>query len=230
MIFVQIMIWARVFECEDFQRESGSQILLTFATSLLSVATTMFDLSLQARALDESLLMYCLNCLQARQGWIPFLHQISEGELKRDAYDYGRIVCPYPIITGKALYFKFFKFQFTDVSLQNLISELATMSMKKERETAKKFQRRDKLVIYIGRSTQFVTLETVLHVYQLVAGRDDIEINLDGIMWDILIENSKKKQLIPTKNDQNQVFTERVVSTEIHNDQRQRTVHDTQNI
>lgn len=72
-----------------------------------------------------------------------------------------------------------------------------------------------------------MTLETVLHVYQLVAKRDDIEINLDGIMWDVLLDNSKKALLIPTKNDQNQVFTERVVTTEIHNDQRQRKVHDT---
>ena len=44
--------------------------------------------------------------------------------------------------------------------------------------------KKEKLVIYIGRSTEFVSLETVLHVYQFIAGRDDIELNLDGIDWD----------------------------------------------
>jgi hypothetical protein len=44
--------------------------------------------------------------------------------------------------------------------------------------------KKEKLVIYIGRSTEFVSLETVLHVYQLIANRNDIELNLDGIDWD----------------------------------------------
>lgn len=55
--------------------------------------------------------------------------------------------------------------------------------------------------IFIGRSTNLVTLETVLHVYQLVMQQPDIQINLDGINWGVLVANSKKKLLIPTTND-----------------------------
>jgi hypothetical protein len=76
----------------------------------MSVIFVGIDIALQAKALDESVVVFCLNCLQARQGWIPFLHQISACDLKRDAYDYGRIVCAYPSISIKSLYFKFFKF------------------------------------------------------------------------------------------------------------------------
>ena len=46
---------------------------------------------------------------------------------------------------------------------------------------------REKLKIFIGRSTNLVTLETVLHVYQLVMQQPDIEINLDGINWATLV-------------------------------------------
>jgi hypothetical protein len=78
-----------------------------------------------------------------------------------------------------------------------LISELATMGLILERKKKK----REKLKIFIGRSTNLVTIETVLHVYQLVMQQPDIEINLDGINWSTLVENSKKKLLIPRTND-----------------------------
>jgi hypothetical protein len=80
-----------------------------------------------------------------------------------------------------------------------LISELATMGLILER----KKEKREKLKIFIGRSTNLVTIETVLHVYQLVMQQPDIEINLDGINWSTLVENSKKKLLIPRTNDVN---------------------------
>ena len=57
------------------------------------------------------------------------------------------------------------------------------MSMNLERNNQGN-AKKEKLVIYIGRSTEFVSLETVLHVYQLIADRNDIELNLDGIDWD----------------------------------------------
>ena len=87
-----------------------------------------------------------------------------------------------------------------------LISELATMGLLLER----KKEKREKLKIFIGRSTNLVTLETVLHVYQLVMQQPDIEINLDGINWSTLVENSKKKLRIPRTNDIKQVFTDQV--------------------
>jgi hypothetical protein len=131
--------------------------------------------------------------------------------LKRDAYDYGRIVCSYPIISTRSLYFKFFKFQFTDVSLNMLISELAAMGLQLER----KKEERQKLKIFIGRSTNLVTLETVLHIYQMIMKNPDIEINLDGINWATLVENSKKKMLIPRKNDIKKEFLDQIESTNI---------------
>ena len=69
------------------------------------------------------------------------------------------------------------------MSLSALISELATMGLMLER----KKEKREKLKIYIGRSTNLVTIETVLHVYQLVMQQPDIEINLDGINWATLV-------------------------------------------
>ena len=179
-------------------------LYLSFLTTGFSITTCFFNIKLEASALDEHALVFCLNCLQARQGWIPFLHQISTNKLKRDAYDYGRIVCSYPGISTRSLYFKFFKFQFTDVSLSALISELATMGLMLER----KKEKREKLKIFIGRSTNLVTVECVLHVYQLVMQQPDIEINLDGINWATLIENSKKKLRIPRTNDINKVYTD----------------------
>ena len=129
-------------------------------------------------------------------------------------------MCSYPAISARSLYYKFFKFQFTDVSLNALISELATMGLMLERKNEK----REKLKIFIGRSTNLVTLETVLHVYQLVMQQPDIEINLDGIKWERLIKNSKRKLLIPTTNDVNKVYTDTIETSRITNEVRIKNV------
>jgi hypothetical protein len=97
-----------------------------------------------------------------------------------------------------------------------LISELATMGLMLERKKVK----RDKIMISIGRSVNLVSLETVLHVYQLVMQQPDIEINLDGINWARLLENSKKKMLIPSINDKKKVFTDTITETNIQNEVR----------
>lgn len=112
------------------------------------------------------------------------------------------------------------------MSLNALISELATMGLMLER----KKEKREKLKIFIGRSTNLVTLETVLHVYQLVMQQPDIEINLDGINWVTLVANSKKKLLIPTTNDVNKVYTDKIEETTISNQVRQKTVQNFQKI
>lgn len=88
----------------------------------------------------------------------------------------------------------------------------------------RKKEKREKLKIFIGRSTNLVTLETVLHVYQLVMQQPDIEINLDGINWATLVENSKKKLLIPRTNDIDKVFTDTIQITTINNQVRIKNV------
>jgi hypothetical protein len=106
------------------------------------------------------------------------------------------------------------------VSLNALISELATMGLMLERKNEK----REKLKIYIGRSCNLVTLETVLHVYQLVMQQPDIEINLDGLNWTKLLENSKKSLLIPKTNDIKKEFTDTITETNIQNEQRKTNI------
>jgi hypothetical protein len=107
-----------------------------------------------------------------------------------------------------------------------LISELATMGLLLER----KKEKREKLKIFIGRSVNLVGLETVLHVYQLVMQQPDIEINLDGINWSTLVENSKKRLRIPRTNDVNKVFTDEIQDTNISNQVRVKRVTNYQKI
>lgn len=104
------------------------------------------------------------------------------------------------------------------MSLSALISEIATMGMKLERLN----EERDKIKIFIGRSTNLVTIEIVLHVYQLVMQQSDIEINLDGINWATVLENSKKSLRIPRTNDVNVVLTDQIKNTAIQNKVRKR--------
>ena len=94
----------------------------------------------------------------------------------------------------------------------------------------RKKEMREKLKIFIGRSTNLVTLETVLHVYQLVMQQPDIEINLDGINWATLIDNSKKKLLIPMTNDRDQIYTDTIQTTRINNQVRIKNVENFQKI
>lgn len=51
----------------------------------------------------------------------------------------------------------------------------------------------------------------------------DIEINLDGINWAVVLENSKKSLRIPRDNDVNVVLTDQIKDTQIQNKVRKKT-------
>jgi hypothetical protein len=76
-------------------------------------------------------------------------------------------------------------------------------------------KKREKLMIFIGRSVDLVSLETVLHIYQIADPREDIGINLDGINWSKLLKNSKEKMTIPNSNDKNRNYSENISEVNI---------------
>jgi hypothetical protein len=88
----------------------------------------------------------------------------------------------------------------------------------------------EKLMIYIGRSVNLVSLETLLHIVQLASQRDDIGINLDGVNWAKLLSNSKKRLSIPNSNDKNREFTDDITNTNIVMGQRKESIVRYQNI
>lgn len=123
MTVLQILIRYEVLDCSGLVAESGSILMISLALCLLNACVTLFMISVESKALQEPYLEFILNSFKARQGWIPFMHQIEKKELKQ-AVEYGCVRCSYPTITDLTGLYKTFQFQFSDTSLQVLTSEL----------------------------------------------------------------------------------------------------------
>jgi hypothetical protein len=74
MLVVQIAIQNDWLPVSDLKNSSPTVLYISYFTTCMSIIFVGIDIALQAKALDESMVVFCLNCLQARQGWIPFLH------------------------------------------------------------------------------------------------------------------------------------------------------------
>lgn len=74
MVVVQIAIQNRWLHCQQLQDGSATVLYISYATTVFSMVACLMNIQLEASALDENPLVFCLNCLQARQGWIPFIH------------------------------------------------------------------------------------------------------------------------------------------------------------
>lgn len=123
MTVLQLLIRNGYLDCEKLVRESGAILLIALVLALVNGVVTLFMISVESKALQEPKLEYNLNSFKARQGWIPFMHQIEKKELKQ-AVEYGCVRCSYPVLTDLTGLYKTFKFQFSDTSLQVLTSEL----------------------------------------------------------------------------------------------------------
>jgi len=64
---------------------------------------------MESKAFTEPVLDFILNSFKARQGWVPFMHQIKNKELKQ-AVDYAMVQCSYPLITGTTGIYKSLNF------------------------------------------------------------------------------------------------------------------------
>jgi hypothetical protein len=74
MMVLQTCIQYNYVPCGDLLADSSFVLYFSYFTTIISMIFVSIDIKLQSKALDESFIIYCLNSLQARQGWIPFLH------------------------------------------------------------------------------------------------------------------------------------------------------------
>lgn len=109
--------------CPDIKEDSQWTLLFSFCTSLFEIVFTFIDIYLESIALEEPIFTYCLNCFQAKQGWIPFMYQMKNNKI-RQFIDFSDIKCTLPGITGKTAIYKVIRYKFSNISLQKFIQDL----------------------------------------------------------------------------------------------------------
>jgi len=63
MVVVQILIQNKVLKCEQLENGSATVLYISYATTVFSIIACVMNIKLEADALDEHPLIFCLNCL-----------------------------------------------------------------------------------------------------------------------------------------------------------------------
>jgi len=124
MVIFQFIIINDVIPWIEFQN-SGFKTSLTVSITFtfLNICFASFDIFFESKALDEPLIRFILECMQARLGWSPFIHHIKNHNMKF-SIDYDQIECQFPVLSTFFGFYKQFSYQFDDNCIFQLVTEL----------------------------------------------------------------------------------------------------------
>lgn len=97
--------------------------MFAFCVAILNSVLAFSKVYFESQALQESGFEYIVENMQARQGWIPFIHLIKEQRLKHDIM-YFEIYAHYPFLTDTLGLYYSINYEFTDATLITLLNHV----------------------------------------------------------------------------------------------------------
>lgn len=82
MVILQLLIRNDIVPCKQLTEESDQMLFISLIVCFVNMFVIMINIYTESQALTEPYLEYILNSFKARQGWIPFMIQIENKELK----------------------------------------------------------------------------------------------------------------------------------------------------
>jgi len=73
---MKVLILAGVLDLEGFVADEATGIVLSILVTVLNILSETYQIRAAAVTLQEDTLTYGLLCMKAKQGWVPFAHQI----------------------------------------------------------------------------------------------------------------------------------------------------------
>jgi len=73
---MKILIVSKIINLDDFIDENINNIILSIIITCWNMLSESYRIYSAACALEENWLPYSLQCMKARQGWVPFSHKI----------------------------------------------------------------------------------------------------------------------------------------------------------
>ena len=118
-----ILIINGFLDCRRLVEDSPSAIYFSLALSFVNICSTLTQIYYESRGFEEAYLSYSMNCMNAKNGWIPFIDKIQSGFLNQ-SINYFLMSCQQPQLTTKLCYFKQYTYQFNDQTIQSLAQDL----------------------------------------------------------------------------------------------------------
>ena len=143
-------------------------------------------LAWEANRFDEPFAAYSLNCMRAKQGWVPFAEQLRHGEVELNI-NYNRFLSKLPWVTDMTGHYARVDFDFSDFTLEALTHDLVLANATSGRGKS------PTLVFY--QSVDSCDMSVFLHFVDCLSG-GDLKISLKHISWDRLLQNGQKHSTI----------------------------------
>ena len=217
ILLADIFLVAGTFKVPGITRDSWVTIILALvATSVnLLIKGSMFYIT--AEFYKEDFLTYCLTCMKAKYGWIPFVNKIKFNQMTDKIIDFNLIRCPFPVLTQLIGYYSVLHYDFSELSIRRLTNSVNELKLSIEDSD----QIQD---ISLSRCVSKVSIEE-LSILLSIATSGCIRINLQNMNWEGPINISKsmnigkftapKKKIMISKKSQKKVFNEIDVSKDI---------------
>jgi len=75
-LIMKLLIITSVIDLKGFINANIINVILSLVISCLNMVSETYIIYSAACAFEEDMLPYSLQCMKARQGWVPFAHKI----------------------------------------------------------------------------------------------------------------------------------------------------------
>jgi len=151
--------------------------------TILNIIMSFILLSWEAKRFKEPFADYSLNCMRAKQGWVPFAEKLRLREVELNI-NYNRFLSKLPWVTDVTGHYARVDFDFSDFTLEALTHDLVLA------KSASGGGKSPCLVFY--QSVDSCDMSTFLHFVDSFTG-SDLKMSLKYINWDRLLRNGKNQ-------------------------------------
>lgn len=102
---LNILIINEYLDCSKVVEDSPDAIYFSLLLSFVNICSTLLQIYNESKGFEEAYLTYSMNCMNAKTGWIPFIHKIQNGGLNQ-SINYFLMSCHFPQLTTKLAYYK----------------------------------------------------------------------------------------------------------------------------
>ena len=191
VLVIDTLILTKVVNCPELLKESLNGLLLSYGLTIFNLISQVITLKMNANYLKEDFLSYCLISMKAKFGWIPYIGKLEDQALTENIVDYHQIQCPIPFITPLIGIYTKISFEFSELTIRQLISTVGRIKTKGQKENGAVQE------IKIGRIVSNVSIQVLVQL--LSAKPSYLILNLEGINWKERVEFSKKTGSIPNQ-------------------------------
>ena len=118
-----------IFKVPGMIEESLTEMIHSLASTTLNIIRNIIIIEMKTKVFEEDFCLYILNCMKAKQDWVPLLNKIKKNHHTNKIIDYKGFKRTLPVLTSYFGIICQFSFEFSNHTIKILCDNINDLSL-----------------------------------------------------------------------------------------------------